>query len=180
MRRATPRAALPPAPRAPTAEGTAGFAEGRPGLADGEADDGIPAAPGFGDRFGLGAPDLDPGPGGALGGAVPGPGRGASAGAAGPALPAAGPAAPIDVEKVHRAVSAARFYPRAAREQGLEGVVLLRVRLDDQGRVLEVELVRSAGPILDDAARGALGRAAPFGTGPGWVQIPVEFSLDAP
>ena len=47
-------------------------------------------------------------------------------------------------------------YPRAAREQGLEGEVLVRMRVDASGRVREVVIVRSEPPgIFDAAARAA-------------------------
>jgi TonB family protein len=71
-------------------------------------------------------------------------------------------------------------YPHAARAQELEGTVLVRARLSSDGAVEDIEILASAGPILDDAAISAVKRAAPFGTGPGWVQIPVEFRLDTP
>ena len=44
-------------------------------------------------------------------------------------------------------------YPRAARRAGLEGRVVVKLVLDDQGRVLQVDLVTSSGhEILDNAA----------------------------
>jgi protein TonB len=48
-------------------------------------------------------------------------------------------------------------YPRAAAERGLEGVVLLLVRVAPDGRVESVEIERSSGyPILDRAAYDAV------------------------
>lgn len=44
-------------------------------------------------------------------------------------------------------------YPRAARRAGIEGRVVVKLVLDDQGRVLQVELMTSSGhEILDNAA----------------------------
>jgi protein TonB len=75
-------------------------------------------------------------------------------------------------------------YPRTAREQGLEGLVVLGVRVDADGKVSDVQLRTSSGVIaLDDAAldavkawtfvparRGAQAVAT-------WVEVPVRFAL---
>jgi protein TonB len=68
-------------------------------------------------------------------------------------------------------------YPRLAERQGLEGRVVVRFRLDDGGQPHEVQIVASGGALLDDAAREAVMRAAPFAPTPGWVRVPVDFSL---
>jgi protein TonB len=43
-------------------------------------------------------------------------------------------------------------YPAFARKQEMQGAVLLRVSIDEQGRVLDVEVVRKAGFGFDEAA----------------------------
>ncbi|MGV8075561.1 MAG: TonB family protein [Syntrophobacteraceae bacterium] len=43
-------------------------------------------------------------------------------------------------------------YPRLARERGKEGSVLLRVTIDQQGRPVDVELLKKAGSEFDDEA----------------------------
>jgi protein TonB len=75
-------------------------------------------------------------------------------------------------------------YPRRAARLGQEGTVLVRARLSTTGEVLEVELGRSSGhPLLDAAARDAVkgwafqparrdGRAVL-----GVVDVPVHFRL---
>lgn len=47
-------------------------------------------------------------------------------------------------------------YPAAAREQGLEGQLVLRARIDADGNVQSVEVVRSAGALIDEPAVAAL------------------------
>jgi len=50
-------------------------------------------------------------------------------------------------------------YPLGARRRGEEGTVLLEVRVDHRGRVLEVEVIESSGyPHLDRSAEKALER----------------------
>ena len=75
-------------------------------------------------------------------------------------------------------------YPESARRQGVEGTVLLKMRVTEQGRVEEVQVERSAGhPDLDQSAMAAVQRwrfeparrsGEPVAV---WVFIPVEFKL---
>jgi protein TonB len=75
-------------------------------------------------------------------------------------------------------------YPEAARKDGKEGRVLLRVLVDEEGQSKIVEVNRSSGsPILDQAAVEAVKRwrfsPARYGDVPAasWVKIPVDFRL---
>jgi protein TonB len=71
------------------------------------------------------------------------------------------------------------------RRRGIEGTVVLKVRVTDQGRVEAVQVERSAGqPDLDQSATEAVQRwrfaparrsGEPIAV---WVLIPVEFRLD--
>jgi protein TonB len=47
-------------------------------------------------------------------------------------------------------------YPTAAREQGLEGQLVLRAHVGADGKVGEVEVVKSAGPLIDEPAIASL------------------------
>ena len=50
-------------------------------------------------------------------------------------------------------------YPESARRQGVEGTVLLKMRITEQGSVEEVQVERSAGhPDLDQSAMDAVRR----------------------
>lgn len=77
-------------------------------------------------------------------------------------------------------------YPATAREQRLEGTVLLDVQVRADGRVGEVRLKRTSGTlVLDAAALETVKRwtFVPARSGPrtveSWVEVPVKFSLVA-
>lgn len=86
------------------------------------------------------------------------------------ALPAA--PAPLENPKPYRPVSALQVktmpsidadecgrgvpYPQQARERGIEGNVILRVSLDEKGRVHDIKVVSGLGHGLDEAAVKAL------------------------
>jgi protein TonB len=75
-------------------------------------------------------------------------------------------------------------YPRKARRLGYEGIVMLKVLIDESGRVDDLMVLQSSGhPVLDRAAASAV-RKWLFepGTEGGikkkmWVKIPVRFDL---
>ena len=81
-------------------------------------------------------------------------------------------------ESIRAAIAAVIRYPRIARSQGLTGRVVVRFRIAG-GRPQEVQIVTSAGAILDGAATDAVNRAAPFDQPDGWVRVPVDFSMQA-
>jgi protein TonB len=75
-------------------------------------------------------------------------------------------------------------YPAAAREQGLQGVVILTVRVGADGRVADVRIKSSSGArILDDSAVSAVKTwtFTPARQGSrtveSWVDVPVRFAL---
>ena len=75
-------------------------------------------------------------------------------------------------------------YPVKARAHGLEGRVVLRLDVDEHGRVVAAEVVETSGaPSLDEAARAAaldwtvapaLQDGAPVA---GTLRVPVRFEL---
>jgi protein TonB len=76
-------------------------------------------------------------------------------------------------------------YPDHAREAGIEGTALLRLRVAADGTTREVRLLRSAGNrLLDEAAQAAARRweiAPALQNGraiEAWVEVPVRFRLD--
>lgn len=68
--------------------------------------------------------------------------------------PAEGPPYRIggDIEAPEKIHHVAPEYPRAARDAGLEGVVILEARLDRDGKVDDVVVLRGLGQDLDEAA----------------------------
>jgi protein TonB len=76
-------------------------------------------------------------------------------------------------------------YPEAARRAGQTGIVMLRVSINERGRVSAVSLTKSSGhSLLDERARTSLQRwifrpakrdGKPV---PTQVDVPVRFSLD--
>jgi protein TonB len=97
---------------------------------------------------------------------------------------------PVEVRSAHPLVPASYRdtplppYPAAAREQGLEGVVLLDVRVRADGRVGDVRVKTSSGAgELDESAVTAVKRwtFVPARRGPRTVErvveVPVHFAL---
>ena len=71
-------------------------------------------------------------------------------------------------------------YPESARRQGVEGTVLLKMRITAQGRVEDLQVERSAGHRdLDQSALEAVQRwhFEPARRSGVWVLLPVEFKL---
>jgi protein TonB len=106
----------------------------------------------------------------------------AAAGSASVAAPAPGPASSApDPVAIRAAIAGVVRYPRLARSQGLEGQVTVRFHIEPSGSASDLQIMASAGTLLDEAARDAVLRAAPYRSPPGWVRVPVIFSLhDAP
>lgn len=76
-------------------------------------------------------------------------------------------------------------YPLEAREMGYEGLVIIRLRVDEEGRVRHLELIQSSGyDTLDQSALRSLAqwRLKPACDGkksiPTNVNVPIQFILD--
>lgn len=76
-------------------------------------------------------------------------------------------------------------YPRSELQRGVEGTVVLRIEVDGEGRVMQVEIQHSSGNRrLDRAAQQQVARHWRFKPAlrdgrpvAGWVRVPIEFSL---
>ncbi|KQY88642.1 energy transducer TonB [Pelomonas sp. Root1444] len=96
------------------------------------------------------------------------------------------PAEPVSLQSARRAACAPAPHPPTLRDRGIEGVVRLRVWVDELGRAGQVLLAASSGwRLLDDAAM-AQARRCPFhpaqrGSEPvgSWVEFPVRFALES-
>ena len=73
-------------------------------------------------------------------------------------------------------------YPNMAKQAGIEGIVVLKLLLDNQGKVKKIEVLKSQ-PLLDDAAKNA---AWQYQFTPGikdglpvktWISVPIHFQL---
>jgi protein TonB len=53
-------------------------------------------------------------------------------------------------------------YPKRAQKENIEGLVMMRVRIDRSGNLASFELAQSADDLLDEAAQKAVKKAAPF------------------
>jgi protein TonB len=76
-------------------------------------------------------------------------------------------------------------YPRLSKRLGETGVVMLRIFIDEAGRVRDAQVIHTSGhPRLDDAAMAAVQRARfkpPSENGQavsGYAQVPVDFQLE--
>ena len=76
-------------------------------------------------------------------------------------------------------------YPRLSKRLGETGMVMLRIFIDERGRVREAHVMRTSGhPRLDDAALAAVQKARfrpPSENGQamsGYAQVPVDFQLE--
>ena len=89
----------------------------------------------------------------------------------------------------HRACSARqidRHYPGLLRDRGIEGRVVLRVKVDTDGHAAEVVVAGGSGwRLLDEAAR-RVAESCPFIPArrgdqrlASWVEYPVRFALQA-
>jgi protein TonB len=62
---------------------------------------------------------------------------------------------------------------------GIQGTVELLFRIAADGSVEAVEIARSSGfPVLDAAAQQTIRRAAPYPRVTGWVRLPLTYRLD--
>jgi protein TonB len=104
--------------------------------------------------------------------------------AAAPGPPARDEAPPVIVARADRQQCPPAPHPAALRERGIEGTVLLRVKVDVQGRAADVQLLAGSGwRLFDEAAlqqvRGC--RFIPAMQGgqavDSWVEFPVRFAL---
>ncbi len=86
---------------------------------------------------------------------------------------------------LHARVQRALDYPRRARLDSIQGTVVLRIRLDRDGRIQSSQVTESSGSrVLDRHAVRIAKRAAPFGPVPVHFEdddlafeLPVEFAL---
>jgi len=83
---------------------------------------------------------------------------------------------------LRKRISSALIYPRIARRRGIEGTVVLLLKLDRDGSLANLSVRTSSGSdILDRAARELINRVLPYRHGTGRtisVQIPIVYRLE--
>jgi TonB family protein len=85
---------------------------------------------------------------------------------------------PEQWQLIQAAIEKVKNYPRMARERGIEGVVRVRFRLSPSGSIERVEVIKSSGhTILDAASVNTVYRAAPMPYVQGWLELPLEYVL---
>lgn len=79
---------------------------------------------------------------------------------------------------IQAALERAKTYPRMARERGIEGVVQVRFKILPSGTVERVEILKSSGSeILDAASVKTVYRSGPLPRVSGWVEVPISYSI---
>jgi protein TonB len=64
---------------------------------------------------------------------------------------------------VVRKISQHRYYPKSSRENSVEGVVVARITVSREGRLIDVAVARSSGfPTLDNALIEVIRQSAPY------------------
>jgi protein TonB len=92
--------------------------------------------------------------------------------------PGFGLIAPEQWAAIESAIERTKSYPRLARERGIEGVVRLRFRLNEEGAIEKIEILESSGSeILDNASVRAVYRAVPMPVVSGWIEMPMKYVL---
>ena len=85
---------------------------------------------------------------------------------------------PEEWELIRAALERTRYYPRIARRRGIEGIVRLRFRIGSAGKAENVEIVKSSGfKMLDAASMRTVYRAGPLPTVKGWIEVPIGYVL---
>jgi TonB family protein len=79
-------------------------------------------------------------------------------------------------------ISASLVYPRAARKRGIEGTVVLRLKLDASGNLTSLAVVGTSGSgILDRSAQVLIKKVLPYRHGAGIgisMEIPIVYRLE--
>ncbi|MBI2082222.1 MAG: energy transducer TonB [Deltaproteobacteria bacterium] len=67
------------------------------------------------------------------------------------------------LSEIRSRIERAKHYPHLAQKTDLEGVVSIRFRIDEQGRPISTEILKSSGSsLLDQAAVISIQRGSPF------------------
>lgn len=80
---------------------------------------------------------------------------------------------------IREIIEKTKVYPALARKKGIEGKVFLRFKINPNGEVEEVKIIKSSGSeILDKTSIETLKRSAPLPYVAGWIELPLAFRLE--
>lgn len=82
------------------------------------------------------------------------------------------------LKNIWKKINSSKYYPHAARKQGLEGTPRVTFVIGEDGSVMSVDIATSSGEtVLDDAAKETVRRAAPLPYYPKPITLAVKYSL---
>jgi len=85
---------------------------------------------------------------------------------------------PDQWQLIQAALERAKTYPRLARERGIEGIAHIRFKILPSGAVERVELVKSSGhDILDAASVRTVYQAGTLPYVKGWIEVPIAYYI---
>jgi TonB family protein len=88
---------------------------------------------------------------------------------------------PDQWQLIQAALERAKTYPSLARKRGIEGIAHLRFKILPSGAVERVELVKSSGyEILDAASVRTIYQAGPLPYVKGWIEVPIAYHIILP
>ena len=87
----------------------------------------------------------------------------------------------IVIEGIRKKIIQKKIYPYAARKKGIQGIVFIMLKLDEQGYLIELKVTQTSGyKILDNAAVSLIKKVVPYEHGTGQsisIEIPIKYSL---
>ena len=82
------------------------------------------------------------------------------------------------LSKIWRRINENRYYPTAAKINGIEGVPRVRFSMNIDGSIKSISIIKSCGyKILDDAALKIIRRSEPFPFYPFPIDLAINFSI---
>ncbi len=85
------------------------------------------------------------------------------------------------IQGIRKKLIQKKIYPYSARKKGIQGIVFILLKLDEQGYLIELRITQSSGyKILDKAAVSLIKKVVPYAHGTGQpiiMEIPITYSL---
>ena len=85
---------------------------------------------------------------------------------------------PDMIEMISNAIEDAKTYPLMARRRGIEGTVYVSFRIGAEGEPTHIEILKSSGhSILDAATMDVVRKAAPYPYIESRIEVPIIYKL---